>query len=171
MAAECLIAKGHDKIGGIFKVDDQQGHLRFSGFTDLCRERGVALQDDRIAWYTTEQRELLLSGEQERKILKMLADCTAVVCYNDQIAAPLIASLLRAGRRVPEDIAVISFDRSTYSDLTPVALTSLEHPKEEIGRVAAKKLLRMIKGYREKPEVLSWKLEERDSTKAIIKSK
>ena len=105
------------------------------------------------------------------QILQMLADCTAVVCYNDQIAAPLMASLLRAGRKVPEEIAVISFDRSAYSDLTPVPLTSLSHPKEAIGRAAAQKLLRMIKGRKEKPEILPWKLEERESTKAIIKSK
>jgi len=171
MAADCLLSKGHTKIGGIFKVDDQQGHQRFAGFADACRERGAALRDDCIAWYTTEQRETLLTGEQEQEILQMLADCTAVVCYNDQIAAPLMASLLRAGRKVPEEIAVISFDRSAYSDLTPVPLTSLSHPKEAIGRAAAQKLLRMIKGRKEKPEILPWKLEERESTKAIIKSK
>ena len=99
----------------------------------------------------------------------MLAPCTAVVCYNDQIAAPLMASLLRAGRRVPEDIAVISFDRSVYSDLTPVPLTSLAHPKEEIGRVAARKLLHMLHGRREHPAVLPWTLEERQSTAAEFK--
>ena len=81
-----------------------------------------------------------------------------------EIAAPLMASLLRAGRRIPEDIAVISFDRSAYSDMTPVPLTSLTHPKEEIGRVAARKLLRMIQGKKEHSELLPWTLEERAST-------
>ncbi len=169
MAAECLLEKNHRMIGGIFKVDDLQGHQRFAGFAETCRERGITLRDDHIAWYTTEQRETLLSGEQEQKILQMLSNCTAVVCYNDQIAAPLMTSLLRAGRRVPEDIAVISFDRSAYSDLTPVPLTSLEHPKEEIGRIAAKKLLRMIRGHREQPELLPWNLEERASTDWKVK--
>lgn len=171
MAAECLMDKGHRKIGGIFKVDDQQGHQRFAGFAEACRERGLTLRDDRIAWYTTEQRETLLSGEQEQKILHMLDDCTAVVCYNDQIAAPLMASLLRAGRQIPEEIAIISFDRSAYSDLAAIPLTSLEHPKEEIGRVAAKKLLRMIRGRKERSEILPWRLEERASTGEKIKSR
>ena len=164
MAAECLLRHGHKKIGGIFKVDDQQGHQRFAGFADACRAFGVPLHDDYIAWYTTEQRESLLAGEQEQRILQMFKECTAVVCYNDQIAAPLMASLLRAGRRIPEDIAVISFDRSAYSDMTPVPLTSLTHPKEEIGRVAARKLLRMIQGKKEHSELLPWTLEERAST-------
>lgn len=169
MAARCLLGHGHRRIGGIFKADDQQGHRRFAGFANACREQGVNLSDDCFAWYTTEQRESLLTGQSEQAILHMLAPCTAVVCYNDQIAAPLMASLLRAGRRVPEDIAVISFDRSVYSDLTPVPLTSLAHPKEEIGRVAARKLLHMLHGRRERPAVLPWTLEERQSTAADFK--
>lgn len=169
MAARCLLGHGHRRIGGIFKADDQQGHRRFAGFANACREQGVNLSDDCFAWYTTEQREGLLTGQSEQAILRMLAPCTAVVCYNDQIAAPLMASLLRAGRRVPEDIAVISFDRSVYSDLTPVPLTSLAHPKEEIGRVAARKLLHILHGRREHPAVLPWTLEERQSTAAEFK--
>lgn len=164
MAARCLLEKGHRSIGGIFKADDQQGHLRFSGFADTCREFGVDLRDDRFAWYTTEQRETLMTGESERQLVEMLRDCTAVVCYNDQIAAPLMTSLMRAGRLVPQEISVISFDNSAYSALTPVPLTSLDHPKEEIGRIAARKLLRMIRGRRELPEILPWRLQEREST-------
>lgn len=170
MAAECLLRHGHRHIGGIFKADDQQGHGRFSGVADACRESGAPLRDDAVIWYTTEQRDALLEGESGQRILASLRECTAVVCYNDQIAVPLEAALLRSGRRVPEDIAIISFDRSAYSDLATVPITSLAHPKEEIGRVAAEKLLRMIRGLKERPAVLPWTLEERASTDGNLKS-
>ena len=67
-----------------------------------------------------------------QNMLESLEGCTAVICYNDQIAAPLLAALMRAGKRVPEDVAIISFD-DIYASLTPVKITSLSHPKEEIG--------------------------------------
>lgn len=163
-AAELLISHGHKKIGGIFKADDNQGHDRFAGFADAARAAGIELHDRSLLWFTTEQREQLFEGESASKMLSSLEDCTAVICYNDQIAAPLLASLLRAGKRVPEDVAIISFDDSAYASLTPVKLTSLGHPKEEIGRVAARKLLNMINGKKETPAVLDWTFSEKDST-------
>jgi GntR family transcriptional regulator of arabinose operon len=163
-AAELLISKGHRRIGGIFKADDNQGHDRFAGFIDAARTAGIELHDKSLLWFTTEMREQLFENGNAEKILASLEECTAVICYNDQIAAPLLSSLLRAGKRVPEDVAIISFDDSSYASLTPVKLTSLGHPKEEIGRVAARKLLNMIAGKKESPAVLGWTLAEKEST-------
>lgn len=163
-ACELLIARGHRRIGGIFKADDNQGHDRFAGFIDAARAAGIELHDNNLLWFTTETRNMLFEGDNAKKMLDSLEGCSAVICYNDQIAAPLLAELLRAGKRVPEDVAIISFDDSKYASLTPVKITSLGHPKEEIGRVAANKLLNMINGKKESPTVLDWTLVENEST-------
>lgn len=164
-ACELLIKRGHKRIGGIFKADDNQGHERFAGFIDAARAAEIELHDNNVLWFTTETREMLLEGENAKNMLESLEGCTAVICYNDQIAAPLLAALMRAGKRVPEDVAIISFDDSIYASLTPVKITSLSHPKEEIGRVAASKLINMINGKKESPAVLEWGLVESESTK------
>ena len=161
MAARHLLEAGHRRIGGIFKVDDRQGHERYAGFAEALRKEDVSLQDACIQWYTTEMRDKLFSGAAS--LLPALHGCTAVICYNDEVAAPLEAALLQAGLRVPEDMAVISFDDSQYAAFAPVPLTSLAHPKEEVGRTAARMLLKLVRGKRVKSVVLPWKLVRRGS--------
>ena len=51
---------------------------------------------------------------------QQLGSCHCRRRYNDEIAFPLIRTLLRAGKRVPEDIAVVAFDNSYYSTFGPV---------------------------------------------------
>lgn len=53
---------------------------------------------------------------------------------NDFQAAAVIAGLLRAGVRVPEDIAIIGFGNMTASEFLPVPLTTFEHPVREMCR-------------------------------------
>lgn len=76
---------------------------------------------------------------------QQLGSCTAVVCYNDEIAFHLIRTLLRAGKRVPEDIAVVSFDNSYYSTFGPVSITSAGHDPHAMGHAAAENLLSQIR--------------------------
>ncbi len=163
-ATELLVAKGHRKIGGIFKADDMQGHERFAGFIEAARANDVELHDSAIHWFTTETRDSLFEPGNIERIIDSFKDCTAVICYNDQIAAPLLNALQRSGRTVPGDIAVISFDNSSFSDITSVKITSLNHPKEDVGRLAAQKLLNMIDGKTETPAVLPWGIIEKEST-------
>lgn len=53
---------------------------------------------------------------------------------NDIQAAAVIAGLLRAGIRVPEDIAIIGFGNMPASEFLPVPLTTFEHPVKEMCR-------------------------------------
>lgn len=83
-----LISMGHKKIGGIFKLDDGQGRLRYSGYVEAMSDAGFPIDDSRIIWIDTEDShnlELL-----ESKIMRRLKDCTGVFCYNNQVAFGLI---------------------------------------------------------------------------------
>ena len=48
--------------------------------------------------------------------------------------------------RVPEDVSVISIDDSDLARHSEVPITSLPHPKENLGKKAAETLLQMIAG-------------------------
>ncbi len=162
-----LLAKGHTKIAGIFKSDDIQGHQRYAGFLAAMRDAGLSIQDDRTYWYTTEERRFLLDYGHtemlEHFLHFYLRDCTAVVCYNDEIADRLIRHLLRAGRKVPGDIAVVSIDNSYYSDLCPVRITSLAHEAHKMGELAAQLLLARIDGKACSSQLVSWRLMQKES--------
>ena len=138
-----LIERGHRRIAGIFKVDDEQGHLRFSGYARALQENGLTVDDALLSWYQTEDFDYAFEGRWGDNILEQLKTCTAVVCYNDQIAVKLMAFLRKNGIHVPNDLSVASFDDALLS-LVDVPLTTMAHPKEMVGCMAAQNLLRLI---------------------------
>ena len=161
-----LSGRGHREIAGIFKSDDIQGPLRYHGAVSALRDAGLSIQDSRFAWYDTEDRRRLLQ-EKDRRLLscflrKRLGDATAVICYNDEIAYHLVQALLDAGRRVPEDVAVVSFDNSYLSQLGPVPITSLSH-RSHMGRVAAEQMAALLRGGDARSKFLEWELVIRNS--------
>ncbi len=96
---EYLYKKGHRSIAGIFKNDDFQGLQRYAGYADALRDLGLPLEDQRVFWYNTESKERLLSDNNSwEQVTDMLHNCTAVVCYNDEIASRLVSLLLGQGR-------------------------------------------------------------------------
>ncbi len=138
-----LIERGHRRIAGIFKVDDEQGNLRFSGYAQALQENGLVVDDTLLSWYQTEDFDYVFEGRSGKNILERLKNCTAVVCYNDQIAVRLIPFLHANGIRVPEDLSVVGFD-DAHSTWSEVPLTTMAHPKEAVGRRAARNLLALI---------------------------
>ena len=85
------------------------------------------------------------------------------MCYNDEVAIRVVSRLQKRGVRVPEDMAVVSFDNSQYSDLAPVHLTSLSHGSRNLGELAANLMLRLLRGEECRSETVPWQLVERES--------
>lgn len=160
MLVEYLNRKGHRNIGGIFKVDDLQGHQRYAGYADALRDLGLPMDDRRIFWYNTESDKDQLAV----RCAQQLEGCTAVVCYNDEIASRLVVELQRNQIAVPEYLAVVSFDNSRYSDLPPIPISSLTHGSSNVGRQAAEMMLRLLKGEECRSEIIPWELAEKQSS-------
>lgn len=163
-AVEYLVARGHRRIGGIFKSDDMQGLARYDGYTRGLLRHGITLQDQWVTWFNSESRDNLLTDEYGvSRLLGKIASCTAVVCYNDTVAVKLEKAFAAHGVRVPQDKAIISFDNSQLGELASVGLTSFDHPKESLGACAARKLISMMSGREETSTVMDWGLAERNS--------
>lgn len=137
-----LISMGHKKIGGIFKLDDGQGQARFSGYMDAMFDAELSVEDGQVVWIDTVEKEHL--EKSESKVLERFQDCTAVFCYNDEVAFSLLAIFKRHGICVPKDISIASVDDSELAVLSDVPLVSAPHPMEKLGQKAADNLLRMI---------------------------
>ena len=165
-AAEYLLRTGRNqKIGGIFKSDDMQGHERYAGFAAGVLKHGGILSDDAVLWYTTADVGTLFSDAGVPRLLKCFADCAGVVCYNDQIAYALIQRLQKSGVRVPEQISVIGVDNANVSQYSPIPITTFDHPKEQLGREAAERIIRMVAyGTKEQPLVIDMPMIVREST-------
>ena len=165
MLVEYLYNKGHRRIAGIFKYDDLQGRQRFAGYLDAVQELGLPLEDSSILWYSTDQKgNFLRDGFDPDEIDRLFSACTAVVCYNDEIAARVVSYLTGKGVSVPRGIAVVSFDNSQYSEMSQPRITSLSHMHYNVGRLAAEKLFRHLRGEPCESEIAPWFLVEKESS-------
>ena len=142
IATEYLIKKGHKKITGIFKLDDGQGHLRYAGFGEALSNAGLSCDESRIIWVDTVDTKDFFKIED--KIKERIKGCTALLCYNDEVAFGIMKVLEKEGIRVPEDISIASIDDSELAILGSVNLTSVPYPMEKLGVKAANNLLEMI---------------------------
>lgn len=167
-----LAERGHISIGGIFKTDDLQSIERYQGFMETMRALHLNIADERIGWFDSRDQYALESARDTsflREIAKdALSSCTAVVCYNDMIAFYLMQELGRVGYRLPEDMAVTAFDNTYLSNYGPVSVTTLSHKPHEMGTLAAKTLIRRLKGLPTDSQEVPWKLNLKESTKHFI---
>jgi LacI family transcriptional regulator len=70
----------------------------------------------------------------------------SVFAHNDLIAAGVLRALRAAGRRVPEDIAVVGFDDIPMAGHTTPPLTTVRQPMRRMGETAAGLLLARLAG-------------------------
>jgi GntR family transcriptional regulator of arabinose operon len=168
LLTQLLLKKGHRNIAGIFKSDDIQGHSRYFGFLKAFLDAGLPLPDSNVLWYATEEKDQLLKHHDKTLLQDFIKNrmkgVTAVVCYNDEIAFSLIDLLLASGLRVPKNVAVVSFDNSSYSEFCSVKITSLAHSSKHIGRIVAERLVDMLQGKEVHSEAVPWVLVEKESS-------
>ncbi len=79
-------------------------------------------------------------------LLGVTPPITAVVAANDLMAIGALEALRQAGRRVPEDVAVVGFDDITFASLVSPALTTVAQPKYRMGQMAMERLLQLLDG-------------------------
>ncbi|WP_334077692.1 GntR family transcriptional regulator [Paenibacillus sanfengchensis] len=146
IATDHLIRLGHHRIVGLFKTDDLQGIERMKGFIRAFRENEVEFFSEMVLTYTTEEQGSALIRRLEPFFSGASPLPTAIVCYNDQLALAVLDLLRKQGLRVPDEISIVGFDDSPLAEASEVKLTSVTHPKMELGMAAAKWIVAAVEG-------------------------
>ncbi|WP_073252787.1 LacI family DNA-binding transcriptional regulator [Cryptosporangium aurantiacum] len=164
-AVEHLVGLGRRRIATITGSLDQRAAVeRLDGYRGVLEEYRDTLGEP--------DPDLIAHGDFTRgggeramtELLERTPDLDAVFAASDLTAAGALAVLRRAGRRVPEDVAVIGFD-----DLEEVAawteppLTTVHQPVSAFGRRLVEALLTMLTGGEPVREVLPVHLVRRAS--------
>ncbi|GAA3443868.1 LacI family DNA-binding transcriptional regulator [Planomonospora venezuelensis] len=77
-------------------------------------------------------------------LLRRMPRLDAIFAASDVMAAAAVQTLRRAGRRVPDDVAVIGFDDAPIARRTSPTLTTVRQPVEEYAALATRLLLRTM---------------------------
>ena len=141
LAGKYLQELGHTNVLAISMPAYKDSLLRLEGFCRAYTEAGLP-QPSNLA-YRKEEEENKPFGQQLLRCLDTYHP-TAIFCYNDEMAVECIRILRNSGIRVPEDISVLGFDDSVLAETCVPPLTTVVHPKQELGKQAAQALLDLI---------------------------
>ena len=175
-AVRHLLGRGHRRIGliagppvasgettaggGGARLAKAGGYLQALAEAEIPAELALMVQGD----YTREGGQAAM-----RHLLALDTPPTAVFAGNDLMAIGALHAARAAGKRVPEDVAIVGYDDIPEAAVTSPALTTISVPKYEMGHAAGKLLLERI-GARDEGErsprhvVLPYALRVRETT-------
>ncbi len=141
LATRHLLEHGHRRIGFVCP-ELSVVPLQYAGYGRALAAADLAAE----GW----PLEITTSPDAAQAALRLLRGkkLTAAVVTNDLLAARFIACLRAAGRRVPEDLAVIGFDGAAWGAELEVPLTTLVYPAAELAQAGLELLLEKIRSGR-----------------------
>jgi beta-glucosidase len=163
-AVSYLLESGRRRIATITgPADTTPGLDRCEGYRSALTKAALELDPSLEAEGDFSQS----SGQRAMaELLERHPDVDAVFAASDLMAAGALRALTDAGRRVPEDVAVVGFDDSQAAVLASPKLSTVRQPIEAMGRELANMLLNQITSGESAPKklVLDTKLILREST-------
>jgi len=145
LATEHLLDMGCVRVAHIRGQDNSTGIGRFEGYRHALRRRGVAYSDDYVVRRNYVDTETTRQGaEAMRLLLERNPRPDGVFCFNDPLAIGAMSTILEAGLRIPEDIALIGCGNLPNNDWLRVPLSSIDQKSDMIGRRSAELVLHLI---------------------------
>ena len=114
---------------------------RFRGYTDTLKNHGIPINEAFIKTVEPTMAEAMHTAQQ---LLSLKHRPDAIFATNDIIAIGAVKIALRAHMNIPKDIAIVGFDDSNFSEIIEPELTTVRIDKEEMGKLAAGKLIDIL---------------------------
>jgi len=170
-AAEFLWKRGHRDIGMLYSLNYRPKILRYNGVMQFLQSKNITVNKDWLIGIEG-QFSAAHTYRQVRTHFKKHAKIpTAMICSSDDEAIMFIHQVRKHGLKVPDDVSVISFDNSNVAQVSHPRLTSLNHPSEYMGKLAADLLLQRINNTNpslQNHTVIESAVIERDSVRSLI---
>ena len=143
---EHLLRMGHERIAHLtfsptgFVGTDQ----RLDGYRRALQAAGVPYDDALIenVGYSAASAAAAM-----QRLLDRGVPFSAVTCGNDTVAIGAMAALTAAGRRIPDDVAVVGFDDIPTAAYLNPPLTTMRTDPVASGRIAMTMLTQLITGH------------------------
>jgi len=140
LAVEHLIELGHRRIAHLAGGHGAVARLRRDAYVDVMTTHVLA---DRI---TIEAGDTTEEGGY-RAAVRLLARPdrpTAVFAVNDISCIGAMSAAAELGLRVPQDVSMVGYDNTSLAQVRHLWLTSVDNANIEVGRRAARALLRRM---------------------------
>jgi DNA-binding LacI/PurR family transcriptional regulator len=146
-ACNHLIQLGHSRIGMLSGPQDiNTGLDRMLGYREALTMHGIPV-DNELIFVGNFTEESGYDGTLQLMTLPADQRPTALFVGNNQIAIGAIQGLIELKLRMPDDVALVTFDESDWAKITDPPLTTVAQSNYEMGQMAAHLLVEsMIAG-------------------------
>lgn len=144
MATEHLVALGHERIAAMTGPRDWCASVdRVAGYHSALLAAGLTIDPDLVI-----ESDFTVDGgyEDGRRLLARAERPSAIFAFNDNMATGLLRAAREQGLAVPADLSVVGYDDVELARVAVPALTTVRQPLQEMGRVAATLLYRLLDG-------------------------
>ncbi len=142
-AIKQLLAHGHSVIGCLQGLPGTlPNEQRLSTIRDEISKAELVFDDILIAGNNFTE----LSGyESAKSLLAVRPDITAFFAFSSPNAFGALRAAEEAGRNVPSDLSLVTFDDSPFADFMRVPLTTISQNVTRLGKTAAEVILKQMK--------------------------
>lgn len=141
LAADYLLDKGYRRIAFLFDRDGegQIAQRRLDGLAEALEEEELSVE----AFSGVNSYEASLKKTEE--LLNRERRPEAILCANNYLAIGCLQTIRQKGLRIPEDVALMTFDNYPFSMMLEPRLTAIEADMFELGWEAARFMMHKIR--------------------------
>jgi LacI family transcriptional regulator len=163
-----LLKLGYRKFGYLNGVDTSYDNLeRFETFRELLKEHSLPFQRK---WVIPGEFSEQKAYEETKKFLDRKVLPEAIVSASDEMSQGALRAFDELKVKVPQDIALASFDDIRIAEHLKPPLTTVSYDRFEMGKLAVDMIFDMFEGKLiEKPVLIDTKLIVRESCGANFK--
>jgi LacI family transcriptional regulator, fructose operon transcriptional repressor len=136
-----LLEQGYRRIAALCGEMSTTGRERYSGYEKALSAYGLSPAAEHVKFI---QPRAEAGHAATLKLIDAAQGPDALLTTNSLLAAGALQAIRERNLSIPDDIALVTFDETTWASLVQPAITLIEQPTYEIGRTATELLLQRI---------------------------
>lgn len=141
-----ICEKGHKKIAYIYGDNTAVTQNRVASYYRTLEEHGIDAPDSYVR--ASQYRNPKSAHELTKELLSLKNPPTCIIYPDDYSCIGGLNAIKESGIHVPEDISIAGYDGVYASQILDPQLTTIRQNTEEIGRIAAEKLISIVENPR-----------------------
>jgi LacI family fructose operon transcriptional repressor len=136
-----LLEQGYRRIAALFGAVSTTGRERQQGYETALRAYGLAPMAGAVRYV---QPRIDAGREVALELLSLPEPPDAIFTSNSLLTAGALQAIRACRLTIPDDVALVGFDDTTWATLVQPAITLIAQPTDEIGKTATELLLKRI---------------------------